>query len=508
MHIDFLFSYSLMYPMQLNKYSYSFIQPYKMLQSKHKRIILSLKSKPNGKRWRKIKIKPPKQLTNAWFFQESFADKGLVEINTTAIDVNYSFFGCCNANNLITFKHLNLDFYKNPGWGNKTTVATQGYKPYNSATKPKQVKIGNKKITVTVDDSTYEKSVSIETGWFQPLLLQADELLNESGTKLEDNIPMSQSRYNPTVDNGKGNKVYFVSIVNSSYEPPKTDLDLIIEDEPLWQALFGFSDWVTKAKKDKTYLSTYYLVIVSPFIEPAHTLSKRYIVLDQDVLQGNSSYGEPATSYQQKHWYPNFLLQQGTVNNFVTCGPYVPKLDNQKMSTWELKSNYKFYVKWGGADLPEAEITNPQDQAHYDVPTDLTEAIQIADPSRQTAAATLHSWDFRRGFLTKSALKRMYQDSETDDTLSTDTDIPSQKKKKTQQGNSVPCKNPQEEEVHQSLLSLCKKPTFQEETQTDLQQLILNQQQQQQELKQNLLKLINQLRHRQLMLQLQTGMLD
>nr|UHM26007.1 MAG: ORF1 [Torque teno midi virus] len=509
LHIDFLFAYSLMYPMLLNKYSYSYIQPQKLLMAKHKKLILSMKSWPHGKRYKIIKIKCPKQLTNKWFFQESFANQGLVEINTVALDINYSYFGCCNANNLITFKFINTQFYKTAGWGNATTVATQGYKPYPNADRPTEVMINGKTVSVTIKDDTYAHSVSYEDGWFQPKLLQAEKITKTTGSQTgEQVLPVLQARYNPMVDTGVGNQVYFVSIVNSSYLPPKTDQELILEGIPLWQALHGFSDWVAKAKKDKTYLATFYIVLVSKFIEPWHTLSTRYILIDDEAIKGNSAFGEPVTDYQKTHWYPNFILQQQTVNNFVTCGPYVPKLDNQKQSTWELKSQYTFYCKWGGADLPEAEITSPQDQAAYDVPSNLTEAIQIADPSQQSRTKNLHSWDFRRGIITKSALKRIYEDTETDESLSTDTEGSPSKKKKRPQGNSVPCKNPQEEEVHQSLLNLYKEDTFQETQETDIHKLIQQQQQQQHSLRHNMLKLINQLQQKQLMLQLQTGMLN
>lgn len=506
--LDFLFSYSLMYPMQINKYSYSFIHPAKLIMAKHKRLIPSLKSQPHGKKYRIIRIHPPKQLTNKWFFQESFSDQGLVEINTCVLDTNYSYFGCCNSNNLISFKHLNMSFYQIAGWGNATT-ATVGYKPYSRAVAPNKVKINGRVLDVTVKDSTYNDSVSYQYGWFQPKLLQADELLKSDGSKLEDNVPIVESRYNPLVDSGDGNIIYFLSILNTKFEPPKTDQDLILKDIPLWQAMHGFSDWVTKTKKDKTYLATYYLVFQSRFVEPAHTLSRLYIVIDNQAINGNSAFGEPPTTYQQSHWYPNFLLQQETINNFVTSGPYSPKLANQNLSTWELKSSYSFYFKWGGADLPEAEVADPEKQATYDVPSNLTEAIQIADPSKQSATKNIHSWDFRRGFLTSSALKRIYQDSETDGTISTDTDQHSPKKKKTAITNSIPYKNPQEEQVHQSLLELYKESTSQEEQKAEtLQQLIQQQHQQQRHLKHNLLKLIDNLQKKQLMLQLQTGMLS
>nr|UHM26045.1 MAG: ORF1 [Torque teno midi virus] len=500
-HLDFIFAYSLMYPMLLDKYSYSNIHPYKMLQRRRRKIIPSMLTQPHGKRYKIIKIKPPKQITNKWFFQHSFANQGLVEIQTTVCDLRYSHLGCCNTNRLISIKYLNLDFYQNAGWGIHTT-ATQGYMPHSSAPKDWTIKIGNKQEHVNINTDTWQNSISYWQGWFQPKWLQATEIL----TPGQQNLPINEGRYNPIVDTGDGNKVYFSSILNNKYDPPQTDKDLILEDLPLWQIMLGFADWVIKTKKDTTYLATYYMVIISRFIEPAHTLSKRYVILDMSFILGRGPYDGPSTDYMKQHWYPNFLHQQKTINSFVVSGPYVPKLENQKLSTWELKSNYSFYFKWGGSEPPAPDITSPEDQAKYDVPSDLREAIQIADPSQQKAWQNLHAWDFRRGFLTSTAAKRIYEDTESDESLSTDAEFPPAKKKKTLQGNSMPTKHPQEEEIHQSLLSLYEEGTSQEPQETNIQQLIHNQQQQQKQLKLNLLKLISNLQQKQMMLQLQTGM--
>ena len=72
-----------------------------------------------------------------------------------------------------------------------------------------------------------------------------------------------------------------------------------------------------------------------------------------------------------QHWFPRLEFQQECINNIVTSGPYIPKLDNQKNSTWELHSTYTFYFKWGGAELPEQETANPRTQGQYEVPDKL-----------------------------------------------------------------------------------------------------------------------------------------
>ncbi len=200
---------------------------------------------------------------------------------------------------------------------------------------------------------------------------------------------------------------------------------------PIWQALLGFADYVIKKKGDTTYLQTFYLIIQCKAIEPGGSPNKKYIVLDENFCKGNAPYGSDISSYMKTHWYPCYTFQQETINAFVECSPFMPKMANQKLSTWELKSKYTFYFKWGGAELPEPEVKNPKDQAAYDVPDKLSQAIQIADPSKQSATKALHLWDFRRGFITAKALKRIYQDTESDESLYSDTEETPKKKRNT-----------------------------------------------------------------------------
>ncbi len=117
---------------------------------------------------------------------------------------------------------------------------------------------------------------------------------------------------------------------------------------------------------------------------------------------------------------------------------------------------------------------------------------------------------WRRGYITKTALKRIYQDSTTDESLQTDSEaaLPEKKKKKSLQGNSVPVLQEKEEEIQNCLLSLFEKDTSQDYQTQDIQLLIQHQQQQQQQLKYNLLQLISDLKKKQSILQLQTGLLD
>jgi hypothetical protein len=510
-HLDFIVQYELEYPLNLTKYTYAKCHPYYLLQCKHKKIIPSLQTKPQGKRTVKVKIKPMKLMSTKWFFQEEFATKPMLQLNTAVLDLRYSFLGCCNTNQLVSFYALNLDMYKHCNWGLKSGE-TQHYYPNDGWRQTKTLipftgkDIQGKQITGNIDQSQYNKSVGYDTGWFQPklLLIAYDLTLNSTA---QENLPVTVGRYNPTIDTGEGNKLWLVSVTKDSYAPPKTDLDLYIEGLPLWQLFFGFFDFVQKKKGDSTFLQNYQAVFQSRFVFPFHTQSNYWVILDKNFINGKGPYGEYVTKFSKNHWYPTLDHQQETINAIVQCGPYIPKLENIKMSTWELKSHYSFYLKWGGSQPPDQTAADPTTQAHYDPPSYLTEAIQIHNPKKQIPSSILHSWDYRRGLITGPALKRMREDQETFTSFQTDAES-SPKKKKKYSENCLQLQQKEDQELQACLLSLLEENTLQEHKETPIQDLIQQQQQQQQQLKYNLLYILSNLKKHQQQLQLQTGFLS
>lgn len=90
---------------------------------------------------------------------------------------------------------------------------------------------------------------------------------------------------------------------------------------------------------------------------------------------------------------------------------------------------------------------------------------------------------------------------QTDESIQSDNSEPAKKKKKTT--GEIPYYKEETQEIQSCLLSLCEEDTFQETE--DLRQLIHQQQQQQLKLKQNLIKLMIDIKQQQRALQLQTG---
>nr|UHK04445.1 MAG: ORF1 [Torque teno midi virus] len=511
---DFIIAYDTQAPFTLDKYTYMQYHPQQLLHRKHKRILLSKKNNPRSKHKLKLKIRPPKQMSNKWFFQQHFADAGLVNIITAAANFNYPYLACCNENQIITIYFLNPTFYYNSNW----TAFSTKYMPVNTTHKTLKFtyEVGGVDKTVIIDanDKTfdYNKSVSYENGWFQTgvmLAKKVEEVTNSTHIQFA-NIPCGAARYNVNLDNGSGNKIWLTSVANGHYNVPR-DEDLIIENIPLWLALYGYTSFLWQKKHDKSYFKSYMLVVKSSAIQPLQnvTTPEYYPIIDKNFIYGKAPGDTYLDANMKLRWYPTLETQLETVNNFVLTGPYIPKYNNQSESTWQLSTSYTFYFKWGGPHQTDQVVADPTKQPTWNVPDKLIQGVQVSNPEKQKWETIFKPWDYRRGTLTKKAIKRMYDHLDSDESLFSDASQHSPKKKVR-----IPplLRVPEQEnkEIQDCLHSLFEESTSQE-TQTpqeaNLHQLIQQQKHQQQQLKLNLFKLIQDLKTQQKALQYHTGLI-
>lgn len=513
-HTDFIVSYDNQPPFEISKFTFPSCHPQQMLLQKHKKIIYSKKSRPNGKYYVKVKVKPPKQMLTKWFFTKPFSDYGLVLIKAAALNLRYSFLTQTNENLLVNLISLNTAFYKIPDWSQSKAQLSQGYKPYNGVSTGIKFTIpqrGGTTTDYTPDSqifSDYSTSVSYEKGWFNPKILQSISV-SAYGTFLATHVT-TVGRYNPTIDDGHNNKVYLVSTLQNSWDPPRTDKSLYFENMPLWMCLLGYYSYIKtlNPKTEADILRTHVLVIESPAIHcyPEIGGCTKYVPIDLEYTKGTKPYERPVTNADKTLWVPNMHWQKKTINAIVESGPYMPKYSEERDSTWELKYSYSFGFKWGGPHAPGKEVKNPQELDTYPVPDTMPKTIQICNPTKQSTESIIHPWDQRRGHIKETALKRMLCHLETDTEFEYSADeIP---KKKKRLGAAL--RNPQEEaqEIQTCLQTLCEENTCQEIQTDNIQQLIRQQQEQQQHLKFNIIKLLIDLKNKQKMLQLQTGMLE
>lgn len=516
--VDFIVIYNRQPPFQINHLTYQQYHPYLLLQMHHKRIIPSLQTNPRGKSKVKITIRPPKQMLSKWFFQKEFSEYDLLLLAGSACSLKYPRLGCCNENRIFTFYYLNPGFFSESSWGH-TLDDNNYYKPYTgipdlefwsgretAPTKYKPKSYIEQAPSSEGKSAKYYRSIDYTGGYFSSRVLQAWDVLNDR-TKTRP-LPIGVARYNPELDDGKGNEVWLTSIFGGHYDKPSLTPDAIIVGLPLWQAFWGYWSYLQQ-KKTKGYFSLNMFVVKSPYIYPQPTeITKNYYpFIDLDFIQGKNPFDSFLTVEDKKLWYPTCHRQIKTINAFCSSGPYVPKLSNDRESTWELPINYTFHFKWGGPQLQDQPVSNPKTKDTYPVPDTIKEAIQIHDPSKNIAATMFHQWDYRRGCITSSAIKRMSENLETDTSISSDAESTPKKKRRVQPLLHDPEKETQE--ITKCLLSLCEETTCQEEkTPQDLLKLINQQQQQQQQLKHNLLILIKDLKAKQRSLQLQTGILE
>nr|UHK06897.1 MAG: ORF1 [Torque teno midi virus] len=515
-YIDFIIHYDTQPPFDINKYTYPEIQPQNMLLRKHKRILLSRLSKPNGRMKLKIKIPPPKQMTTKWFFQKDFCPYGLVKLSAAAADFSYPRIGPKSQSNILTVYSLNTNFYQNSDWAAQKTT---DYKNISTQVLPiyftyKESNKGDQTFTYNPDTSgvlnKYLYSVSYDTGLFSKKVLLSYKIKaggSPPGTTEIAGTPIITLRYNPHEDDGFGNEVYLTSILNGRYNKPSYSTDLQFNNVPLYIAFYGYYNYLQIYMKTKGLFDSHMFVVKCKAMKPLSQVTSQtyYPILDADFVFGKLPWDEYLSENIKKFWYPTAERQANIINSIVESGAFVPKLSNLSYSTWELTYHYKFFFKWGGPYTTDPKVEDPCTRNKYPVPDTMQQTLQIVDPEKNKNESILHDWDFRRGLVTETALKRMSENLPTDSSIyPDDTESPKKKRKITKE---LPCQKEKNKEIQECLLSLCEENTCQDQTQ-DIQQLIQQQQQQQHLLKKNILQLLTHLKKSQRCMELQTGLLE
>uniref|UniRef100_A0AAU8H4B9 Capsid protein n=1 Tax=Gammatorquevirus homidi1 TaxID=3048380 RepID=A0AAU8H4B9_9VIRU len=517
--IDFIIWYDRQPPFTIDKFTNMNFHPYMLLQRKHKIVLPSYTTNPRGKPKKTRKIRPPKQMLSKWFFTEQFCKYDLLLISAAAASFKYPRIGCCNENRTMTLYCLNTKLYSETNWG-QTFDESSFYKPYSTFSESVIFWSGNIRNPTKYNPAQYIRqqpkdnhgwyyaSINKDSGYFTSRVLKAYKTtIGEAGQPTKP-LPLVLGRYNPSVDDGKGNVIFLQNIIGGHWHQP-TKEDWKIEGIPLWLAFWGYWDYLEQ-KYTKSIFTANMFVIKSKYIQTTQTELEQefWAFLDYEWIDGKNQYDSPITYTEQKLWYPTCESQIKTINAICSTGPYVPKLDNQLKSTWELPIHYSFHFKWGGPQVQDQPVDDPTAKGKYPVPDTLKEAIQIINPTKNIAATMFHQWDYRHGCITSTAIKRMQSNLPTDSSLESDSEKePPHKKRRV----TPLLRNPEKktEKMQKCLLSLCEEDTCQEEeTEQNLIQLIQQQKQQQQQLKHNLLTLIKDIKAKQKLLQLQTGVLE
>nr|UHM26266.1 MAG: ORF1 [Torque teno midi virus] len=501
-YADFIVSYSRSYPMTVTKLSFPSTYPLRLLLQKHRFLVPSLKSRPNLKKpYIKKRIKVPKLMSNKWFFTKDFAEIGLVHLKASVINLQGIYLKPNTDNNCAGINVLNYNLFTNVGFDLTTfTVNRQIYY---------LTKEGTKQYMNKIKDLTYGPS-----GFFYSNYLLGTTLVYfkknsaaQHGDKIEvenisdwDTIPLLlQCRYQPARDTGEENIIFIESTHSSNWDIPRQE-EFKLENLPLYIGLFGFVDWMDKYFHEASIYDHYCIALRSKYIYGFDfTIPKNQVLIPISLYfqSGQGEYGSPPLIDTQKRWIPTLRRQLSVINDIVNTGPYsgVPQGKG-----FDLPIEYKFFFKWGGTLVNLQNIQDPSKQDTFPVPRDQFDRIQIKNPTGPKSTE-FHHWDYRRGILTKKALKRVLEDSGDESLSSTDSEELIPKKRRAGEPEIY---NQEDSRTHQVLQAYKECISKEKETTPDLQQL----HKQQLHFQRQLLRMICQLQQKQRDLSIMTGQLE
>nr|UGV37480.1 MAG: ORF1 [TTV-like mini virus] len=449
------------YPMVATNLMYQSCQPSYMLMNKNKVIIPSKLTQKLKKPFKTIRIPPPSQMENRWFFAKDLSKTGLVMILASACSLDHYFIGTNQQSNNVSFITLNTHFWQKH---NFQQPGVTGYIPYQSGTfekhiwftpnteEPTKLKPTNFTLLGTTKEIQTGQPISQQNKdtyftnhklWGNPFkheYFTGDSKLYVSATawntivttmkNINTNIPpgtltepsnplTNVCRYAPDRDTGIGNKIYLKSTIRdtSGWEEP-TDEELISEGFPLWALCFGFLDWHKKLATATNLDRSWVVVIKSSFISPDLPY---YIPIDDYFYHGTSPYESTSEPYinhdDATNWFPCTKYQQVTLNNIASTGPGIVKFGDRKAIQAKIK--YQFYFKFGGCAPKMDTIRDPTKQEVYPIPGYQPSSYSLQNPS-MPPETLLWQFDVYRDTITSKAAKRIRKDFSSKKTIFTD----------------------------------------------------------------------------------------
>lgn len=499
---DYIVYYSRNPPMTINRLSYPSTHPSRLILQKNKIFVPSLATRPHGKPYVRKKIRPPRLITNRWFFQEEMSKVNLLMLMGTAISSSSPYLSNNTDNNCAGINILNQDYFTNVGFAATTYKTKKQFYAYYQ--KEKEMRPLTK-LEYNSDSLFYPLYLQ---GVIPTYVKKSEETTPTKHTNIDnpdtnfEKVPLTQLlRYQPNRDTGKGTTIWLESNLSSNLDIPSSDA-YKLQDLPLWLIVFGFVDYMDKLHPRDNLYEDFAIVLKSPF--PAgfnfnFNKDKPFIPISQDFIRGKGEYGSPVDLIRGRQWVPSIKTQLSVLNDIGVCGPYVARPPGKG---FDFNMKYKFYFKWGGNILTQKQILDPSKQRTYPIPRDFISTVQVKDPEGKEIQTQFHKWDYRRGYLTAKALKRAMEDTDVTDSSSTDGEEHPKKRRRTGepticlQESSISHQAPQSSEE-----DFC--PEEAEETQIQLFKL-----QQQQQLQQQLLKAILKLKKKQRYMSLVTGHIE
>lgn len=454
-HIDLIASYDTSLPLRSSMQMYHTMHPGVHILTQNRKIIHKKNSTYKTKPYTTVKIKPPKPLTNKWYFQAQIAKTPLVQLRVSATTLDNYWVSYKSISTTISIYHLNSGVFENLNFKNfpndgyycrlsPTThhkvylvTFTEEYTP-NTTTYQKMIFLGNttkytkgNPISSIITGTTITREDFItkynKTQWGNPFytdyLTKKSKVYFFSGTlvqvgqNLQSNInapvPVTEitecqlihvTRYNPLEDHAQKTSIYFKSNTYTESLDPPGDIDLYSANLPIWILTYGFADFIKRMGRLKNIDTEYSIVFQMKYNTPT---VQTFIVVDEDFINGKSPFEKQVNPLDAEQWYPSFQMQAQTINTIAYSGQGSPKIPT--LQAVQAKMYYCFYFKWGGNPPPMSTVTDPREQPYFHIPSNIRSTNSLQNP---TAApeSYLYSFDQRRDTLTEKALRRIQKD--------------------------------------------------------------------------------------------------
>lgn len=437
-------------PMSDYKYTHADTTPNRMLLKKHTIKIPSLETKRRKKPYKKVRVRPPPQFENKWYFQKDICNIPLIMILATSCDLTHPYGADNWDSNNITMLCLNPQLIQRNNFEN--FPATIGWFPkantyfYSSDTTselgPQETDkicyLGNTKDYIPGKMSTVQHLKSSKvTDWGNPFHpdnldlhsttiwmttqppsgLNYEHWSNNHFVKLTEPL-FIRCRYNPEADKGVNDQIYLREITQPTGWDPPTNPNLIFEGFPLFDITWGFIDWQEKVHEVQNILENYIVVLKSDVIKPKLT---HYIPVSSTFIDGFSAYRDEhhpehhrITDYDKQHWHPRTKNQLEILNTLALTGPGCARsVSNNYL---QAKMGYVFHMRWGGCPKTLEKPYDPCSQPDWIIPRNFMGTIQMQNPGEKPETI-LQKFDWRGDYIKQTAIDRIKEYTPTDETI-------------------------------------------------------------------------------------------
>lgn len=482
--LDYFVTYDTCWPMVDTPHTHADSSPQAMFLKKRKICVPSRQTQKRRKPYKKVTIKPPSQMLTKWYFQRDICKTPLLMLTTTGISLTNSQCAPEAKSNNITITVLNPLIFNNLNF--QTFPKTTGYfckiySQHEDAMYPMYLWVSltemqqhTPKQTLTVDTTNkpskyqliplintldYTTGTYIKANWEDKMTnwgnpfhdtytaehvpIYISTMTSYNAKTIEDGSnhisytltllaqPITYNvRYNPETDKGNKNIVYMLSTSKQNYLNPPEDKNLIFEGFPLPILLWGWSDWIKKAKFMQDPDQNGIIGIITDQFDINLPI---YIPIDKDFLQGFEPYtpepehGSPhdLTPYSKSHWYPKLQFQDQSIEKICTSQPGSPRMPyNHYMQVY---CRYKFRFKWGGCPKQLEKVYNPCSQSIWTTPDNIHGRPEIQNPIT-SPSTELWSWDWKDDYVTQEAIDRIQSHTEINQSTIVSTDNKTQPK--------------------------------------------------------------------------------